>query len=539
MLDGKSSFYDALYVTITIFMLKVIIGAWDQLYHTYITPIYKEKLHHRIQLEMFEKARKVELSKYDDPIFYNDFIMSMQFTDSYFMTAITNISGILSNILMFSSIFKILIDIDVYVCSLVFISSCLSSFFNRKLKKVKFDESLAFAENTRKNSYIERVFKLADYAKELRMTNFKECLDNKYDEYSTEFNNLTKYFGKKKLLWENFTLLNVQIVYGIIIGVLLYKLAITGTITLGEFTVVMNASIKIRETLKRITDYITELPIQSNKMEVVRTFISNGKEKEKIKHKKIPNFESIEFRNVSFGYTDENKVLYDLSLSIKKNEKIAIVGYNGAGKSTFVKLLLGLLQPDNGTIFYNGIDIREFEPECYRQKISAVFQDYKIFAASLAENVLGDVFSESQEDTVNNLLHLVNFDRDVSIWCDGIHTILSREFDEKGRNLSGGEAQKIAIARAFAKNGELIVLDEPSSAIDPIFENELNTCILKYSEGRTAVFISHRLSTAVNADRIYMLDDGHLIETGTHRELMRKNGKYAEIFQVQSEKYIY
>lgn len=538
MLDGDCSFREALYITIAILALKIFIGAWNQAYITYISPIYKEKLHNRIQLEMFEKVRKIELNKYDDPAFYNDFILSMQFTDSYFMTAITNLSKMLSNILMIVSIFQILLQVDISTCMVILSSSCLSSLFSHKLKKVKFDEKLALAENVRENAYIERTFRLADYAKELRLTHYKECIDNKYDECTSEFNSLTKRFGKKKMLWENGIFINLQIAYAIIISILLYKLAVTGTITLGEFTVVVNANIRFRNTLKKITDLITDLPTQSKQMDMVRSFIAKESKEEK-KNKIIPAFESMEFCGVSFGYTPEAVVLHDLSMTIQKNEKIAIVGYNGAGKTTFVKLLMGLYQPKAGSVRYNGIDIGEFDQECYRKKMSAVFQDYRIFATTLAENVLGDEFTEEKKETVNEALHLIGFDREVSSWCDGIQTVLTKEFEKKGRNLSGGEAQKIAIARAFAAKSDLIILDEPSSAIDPIAEHEFNECIMECAKDKTVIIISHRLSTTVGADRIYMFDNGHLIETGNHRELMAQNGKYAEIFRMQAEKYIY
>ncbi|MBR3963822.1 MAG: ABC transporter ATP-binding protein [Clostridia bacterium] len=536
MLDGNGSFAEAFYITLGMLALKVGVGAWNQVYNTYITPIYKEKLHYRMQLEMFEKARRIELAKYDDPAFYNDFILSMQFTDSYFMTAIKNLSDLLGAVLTIASVFHILISVDVTTCLVILISSFLSAYLNRKLKKVRLDEKIALAENERKSKYVERTFKLSEDAKELRMTRFKECIDNKYDEAAEEFGTLTKRFGKKKTLWDGLIFLNLQLVYGIVIAMLLYKLAVTGTITLGEFTVVVNANMTFRDTLKKISDFITKLPTQSKQMDMVRAFISKDAQEEK--RKDIPALEYIEFRGVSFGYADGKEVLHDVSLTIRKNEKLAIVGSNGAGKTTFVKLLLGLYQPSSGCILYNGIDIREFDEESYRQRLSAVFQDYRIFAATLAENVLGDEFCADKEELVKNALRFTGFERDVLAWRDGIHTVLTREFDEKGRNLSGGEAQKVAIARAFVQNSALAVLDEPSSAIDPIAEHELNESIMKYSKDKTVVFISHRLSTTVGADRICMFDGGRIIEIGSHRELMAKNGKYATLFKVQAEKYV-
>jgi ATP-binding cassette subfamily B protein len=231
--------------------------------------------------------------------------------------------------------------------------------------------------------------------------------------------------------------------------------------------------------------------------------------------------------------------LTNVSLTIKRGEKIAFVGYNGAGKTTLTKLLMRLYDPSEGRILYNGQDLRELSLEQLRSHIGAVFQDYRLFGATVAENVLGDVYdgTPEQEATVKAALHAATFDEKLEQLPDGINTLLTREFDDKGINLSGGEAQKVAIARCFAHPFELMILDEPSSALDPLAEYELNHAILKKADEKTVIFISHRLSTTRMADRIYMFENGAIIESGSHEELMEQNGKYAEMFRLQAEKY--
>lgn len=196
-----------------------------------------------------------------------------------------------------------------------------------------------------------------------------------------------------------------------------------------------------------------------------------------------------------------------------------------------------LYDPTDGVILYNGIDIREYDVEAYRRKIGTVFQDYKIFAASIAENVMNGRFEESDGERVRSALASADFTGKLNTLEDGIKTHLTREFNDDGTNLSGGEAQKIAISRVFAKDSPIVIMDEPSSALDPVAEYTLNQSIMHNTEGKTVIFISHRLSTTRIADRIFMFDAGRLIEEGSHDELVAKGGKYSEMFRVQSEKY--
>ncbi len=212
-----------------------------------------------------------------------------------------------------------------------------------------------------------------------------------------------------------------------------------------------------------------------------------------------------------------------------------MVGYNGAGKSTLIKLLLRFYDPTEGEILVNGENIKNFTLESYRNKFGSVFQDFQIYAATVAENVLADQYTNDKEENV--LQALLNSEFNIlPTLRDGIFTELTKEFNKEGIELSGGEAQKLAIARIFAKNCETAILDEPSSALDPISEYQLNNTIMN-SFDKTVIIISHRLSTTKMADVIYMLENGQIIENGSHNELIEANGKYAEMFIKQSEKY--
>lgn len=202
-----------------------------------------------------------------------------------------------------------------------------------------------------------------------------------------------------------------------------------------------------------------------------------------------------------------------------------------------VKLLMRLYEPTSGTIYLNEKEIGEYQLHAYRDSFSAVFQDFKVFSLTVGENILLRRTGDSDEGLLEESLRASGMSERISALPYGTDTMMTREFDEEGVSLSGGQAQKIALSRLYAKNAPIAILDEPSSALDPIAEYELFENMKRICEGRTVIFISHRLSSAISADVIFMMEHGRIIERGNHESLMRQNGKYAEMFRKQAEKY--
>ena len=243
----------------------------------------------------------------------------------------------------------------------------------------------------------------------------------------------------------------------------------------------------------------------------------------------------IEFKNVSFRYDGaEQDTIHDLSLKIKSGEKLALVGLNGAGKTTLVKLLCGLYRPTSGEIFFNGIPLSDFKREDYYKLISPVFQEIRTAFFSLAETVSGKSTAETDLEKAETCMRQAGLGAKIDALPDGIHTKLNKKVHENGTELSGGEAQKLMLARALYKDAPLLILDEPTAALDPIAESKIYTEFNVMAKSKTSLFISHRLASTSFCDRIILLENGNITEEGTHQELMGANGTYKGLFDIQS-----
>ena len=233
----------------------------------------------------------------------------------------------------------------------------------------------------------------------------------------------------------------------------------------------------------------------------------------------------------------EGYSLKDVSFKIKRGERIALVGNNGAGKTTLVKLLCGLYHPTSGEILINGINIETISRESLADLVAPVFQDTSHYAISVKENIAMDNNSKIDDSLIKSAINLTELNEKINKLPNGIDTVITRELDETGIELSGGENQKLSIARAVYKNAPLIILDEPTSALDPLAEYNLYNNFNKIIKDSSAIFISHRLSSTKFCDRIFLLDHGSLKEVGTHNELMSYDSDYKKLFDMQAEYY--
>lgn len=518
------------------YLIAYIFDAW---YWQYYNTTLFQKLQYNMQREMYEKALSVDLACYDDPEFYNDYVFAMDQARNKAWEVTENIGKIINRLIATAAVLGAMATVSPAVALLLTVYAALSFVMRNLSNKLNYKKTVEQKPLHRKNSYVNRQFHLADSAKEMRVSRVSTNLNALYDGGVDEIVSSDIRYGKK-LIWIDMAWSVLEV--GGLMGILSLSLLelMNGNIQLGGFAAAVTALWNVSWTLSNLIERFQKFPEQSLYIEKYLKFLSweptvKGGDR-------IPDaFESLTFRNVSFAYPfgEQKTVLSGVNLTVRKGERIALVGYNGAGKTTLTKLLMRLYDPTEGEILYNGINVREFDLAAYRQKIGTVFQDFRIFAASVGENVMNGPYTDGDRERVIEALRLATFDDKLSDLPDGVDTQLTKEFCKEGVNLSGGESQKIAIARIFARKYQLIVMDEPSSALDPTAEYKLNHSILDSAsgDGRTVIFISHRLSTTRMADRIYMFANGTVIEDGSHDALMQKGGRYAEMFNLQAEKY--
>ncbi|MDE7247586.1 MAG: ABC transporter ATP-binding protein/permease, partial [Lachnospiraceae bacterium] len=327
---------------------------------------------------------------------------------------------------------------------------------------------------------------------------------------------------------------------GAIWTILLYQMLVLRVLSGAQLVTSRSCIFRITQNMKLVIDGCRMAAENSAYIYRIREFLQMEAAIVSEENEIVPEVGGdLSVEHVNFGYFPDKMILKDITFSIKTGQKVALVGYNGSGKTTLVKLLLRLYDPDTGKICYHGKDIRKYQVMSYRRSIGSVFQDFKLYAATLKENVLMDAEEGSREESyrVEQALYDAHFTLEDNRLSYQIETPLTTEFEKDGVNLSGGEAQKVAIARTLYRKQNMIIMDEPSSALDPLAEYRLNQELNEIAKDKTVVFISHRLSTVCDADCIYMMENGRIVETGTHEELLTRDGKYAAMWKIQAGLY--
>lgn len=433
-------------------------------------------------------------------------------------------SGILQNI-----VFVVLI------LSTTVISILSAQSINNKMANMTTDEIIE--TNVIGESYCKNVFDYK-FGKDVRLYSYK--LYNRAGEglmagINSLYNMISKIMLKPKLLAAICSVISIGTIY-CFIG---YK-AYYGVISIGELMQYTGSITQMLEGIILLTTAIGQ--IINNNYYFEKFFglieLSNGKYMGTLPvEKRDDNEYTLELRNVSFKYPGTEKyVLKNVNMKLKIGEKLAVVGMNGSGKTTFIKLITRLYDPDEGEILLNGINIKKYDYDEYLRLFSVVFQDFKLFSFSLGQNIASSV--EVDKDKATYALREAGFEERFKEMPDGLKTYLYHDFDEKGIEISGGEAQKIAMARALYKNAPFVILDEPTAALDPISEFEIYSRFDEIVNGKTAIYISHRLSSCRFCHDIAVFHEGEIIQRGSHDELIKnKDGKYYELWNAQAQYY--
>ncbi len=529
---------------LTFLAITVVVFAGMSIYNNYVggkvLPVSMAGVYKKLNLELFEKAGNVELACFEDNEFYNKYTLAADRAAERLVETVNNIWGVVFGVVAAAASFYLMYDVD-KISVLFVIFPIIGNFvFNKRLSQIDFDRNKDMAPHQRKIAYVNRVMYLADYAKEVRLTDVFALMKRNYREAIAGVADVTKKYTFRAMVnhW-----LRVMFTFTFIFeGVLIYgayRSLVTRTMSLAQLAVLTSMMVSTTWILIGFTESLVVSFKNGLFVDNLRTFMEYEAKIPEDSKGEDPGdvIESIEFRGVGFSYKDK-RVIHDLSFEIRGGKTYALVGHNGAGKSTIIKLLMRFYDPTEGVILLNGKDIRCYDLQKYRALFATAFQDFQIFSLSVMENVLMRKGSKEEEAEVIHALKLAGVYDKIEGLPQGIHTILTKEFAEDGAVLSGGEYQKIVVARAFVQKCPVKIFDEPSSALDPIAEYRLFESILRDGKDKTMLFISHRLSSVQNADWVFMLENGQIIEQGSHGMLMEQKGAYADMYEKQAVNYL-
>ncbi len=537
VIEGNGSFkqyciYLALFLAVSL-GLKVF-----QWYFTYRRQYSTKKVLKVINNKIFKKAYELDVSCYEDPEFYDKYQRAtLVLAYSYYDLVADDIGCILGAVISFICVITTVTVID--PAYIIFLLPVMLVFVIELFKsKAVYKRDLEMTTNNRIKAYIQRTMFLKDYSKDMRTSNIFAVLMQRFDAAIQSNILILRKYGIKLFMYSMVSSLCSTFIP--IIGTYAYagwQFVYGNNMNVSDFSVVLSSINSVRTSTLDIANGFQDLTQMALYFQNLRDFfdyepkITSGS-------REAGEFESLELKNVYFKYPSAEKYsLENVNLKIKKGQTVAIVGVNGAGKTTLVKLLLRLYDVTQGEILYNGVNIKEYNIEQLRNKFATVFQDYKNFAVSVYENVLCRECSEADKITACRALEKSGIWNRIQALPKGGDTIVTREFDDDGVGFSGGENQKISTARLFAKDFDIAVLDEPSSALDPIAEYKMYENLIGATKDKTVIYISHRLSSAVLSDYIFVLGGGTVLESGNHTQLMQQKGEYSKMFSMQASSY--
>ena len=556
------SIYEGVYNTIGLFMLKNIVDSISlgdgfiasliflgiycsvilifqilfEVFDARLAPYFTSILKTRISNTVFAKSVSIDISCFEESDYYDKFQMAMSTSYSKHCAIFDTLLMLVTStvILITSGVLSFLIDPIIIIFAFL---PFVSLFIQKKKNKINHNINIEANRLNREKNYVIRTFYQDVYAKEMRMTNVYKPLLERFIVASKKINHLYKTSGLRVALWWILeTFVNKFFSEYAVLIYAVWQTIVRNVMTYGDCLVVISTMSNVYDAVNSVYSCLGAFHGHTLYLRDYNEFLDYSPSIISPKNAKKATNGDICFRNVSFKYKNANEyALREINLCIKKGEKIAIGGENGAGKTTLVKLMMRLYDPTEGELLLNNIAYGELDLDTLRDMFSVVLQDYKLFSISIKDNiVLGTAIDEQK---LNHSLSISGLSERIGMMPNGIFTSLDKEIDDFGEILSGGEQQKLSIACAYYKNGEIMVFDEPSSALDPIAEESLFRDLFKLSKGKTIILISHRLTSATYADRIVYLEHGRIAECGTHKQLMKKNGLYAQMFRIQADNY--
>lgn len=538
VLTNKS--FDTLLISIIMFTsLELLCLLFKILYEDFFEPRYRNVYIKKIQLYLFKKVKEIDMEEYDNPVFYSKFSRALRDSQWRGFRVYRTFVDFIKSVAVSIALGTYLIITDLILILIIFIAAIISLFMINKINALWYKMFRETEAEHRFYWYINRTFYNQRYAAELKTTSVSDLLVEKYKESVNSLENKTIKIQKKMVPYQTINAFIINIVsQGGTYIYLAYKL-FNNLMSVSVFSSSINATLQFANNFLTAASVYTSLKEHARYIDDFLWAINYKPHLEINAGVAVNSFENLEINNLCFKYNNTDQlVINDLSMKLSKGDKIAIVGHNGSGKTTLIKLLLKFYNYSSGDIIMNNTSYQDINPFVLRKNIAAVFQDYQVYAVTIAENILmRRVVDQNDEQKVLEALDKVGLKEKVESLPLGIHTQMTKEFDATGQAFSGGERQRLVVARVFANDADIYILDEPTASLDPLAEEQINKLIINTALDKTIIIIAHRLSTVVDTDRIYLMKDGNFKEIGTHQELLDLNKDYALMFNTQKHLY--
>jgi len=528
-----------LIMNIVVYMLFYVITEFFQRITGYIEYKYNDKVNIYIENLMLDKFAEVDLAFYDSSKF-NDKV-SRIWEIKYSMTNLASqFFNTIQSLITFSTALILLAALNAIYVLLILVLSV--PIFVLKIKVNRMNS--IFEENNvnidRRIGYFKNLFTNINNSFDIRLFNIKDFFISKFVKSWIEWYKRRKELTLKASIFTLISLLISTFINHILLYVLIIDKLSKKIIQIGDATYYISVFNQFYNSTMRLIGTLSWTQYAYQQVVTVKEFIELNPIIPKSGTLEPKDFSKIEFLHVYFKYPGkENYILEDCTFAIKRGQTIGLVGENGSGKSTIVKLLLRLYDIDGGQILLDGIDIKEYDIVKYRAMFGVLFQDFISYSFTLRQNIaLSDYESIKEDERINDAIMKSELHDIVKSWEKGLETHLTRDFEPDGKELSGGQWQRVALARVFFSDRNFIILDEPSASLDVFAEDKIFRQFEQLSDNRSSLIISHRLSSIVNADSIIVLKEGRIIEYGTHRDLLDANGYYADLFHLQASRYI-
>ena len=529
---------EVIFIIIAFTLFIVLVSALEKVIEMAYTQITLVKVSNKIKNDVNKKALRTDFRYYDRPDFFVKFIFAQDNYPVHAQNVVMILPDILRGIATVAAMVAIIAATGPVLLGITAFFVILNALAGIPVIKPTADYEESLVDAWRPMEYSGRVLKTKENAAELRASGAGLKLLDSINAAMNKFQKVYKQYIKKVAPFHLLQGAVSPIQAACILAYIIFFVINGDKSQIGLYASLTVASTALASGLNDAASSVMQLlECIANGEKVAEFFEAESKiEPEKTNALPAPegNYE-IEFKNVSFGYEDSSLLFKDFNLCIKPGQRVAIVGENGAGKTTLTKLLLRLYDANSGEVLINGKNIKDYDVHQLRLNTGVVFQDVRVLAMSLRDNLT--VYNSATDETLCEILKNVGLSGVLERVNGNLDTMVSREFTQDGISLSGGEAQKLMLARLFTSSFGLLILDEPSSALDPLSEVKLMQNILDISNTATTVMIAHRLSTVRDFDCIYHIENGKIIESGTHDELMNMKGKYYEMFISQGENY--